>query len=126
VAEGRACQHREDMNLMEYISMKKIQQTFDKAQDAYQKLVRSAKRKKNKKRKIVEWKPHEPTGTSVGTLAYNLVAMYKSKVVWLVAHAHNCSKQDSLCVTSAKKFNHTILQFQFIVRHPKAKKRSVT
>lgn len=77
VAEGRGCIHKEKLILMEYLSVGHIKKYFERGVEAYEKLLKSFKRKKNKKRKHVEWSPTEDREeVSVATIAYKLVKMY--------------------------------------------------
>ncbi len=81
VAEGRSCQHREELELTEYFSITTTKETFEQAQETYQKLLKSAKRKKNKKKKLVEWAPRSSTSTpSIATLAYRIIKKYRTEV----------------------------------------------
>lgn len=83
VAKGRSCLHKEELTLMEYISMKQIKEQFEKAKEAYQKVLRSVRRKKNKK-KFTEWKSKSNNISkpelSEASIAYRLVKLYSKQV----------------------------------------------
>lgn len=60
--------------------MERINQTFEQGKDAYQKLVKSQKRKRKNKKQFTEWKSRvKPDEISVGTVSYRLVKLLYSK-----------------------------------------------
>jgi len=90
VAEGRGCVHKEKLQLMENISMNLIKEQFDKAREAYQKILKAAKRKKKQKKKIEEWKSRlKPNEISPGSLSYKLVLVYQNENS---EKCHQCEK----------------------------------
>eukprot|EP01119_Soliformovum_irregulare_P018213 TRINITY_DN5538_c0_g1_i4.p1 TRINITY_DN5538_c0_g1~~TRINITY_DN5538_c0_g1_i4.p1 ORF type:complete len:1396 (-),score=273.74 TRINITY_DN5538_c0_g1_i4:1025-5212(-) len=101
VAQGRSCGHRHELMLMEYLSMKHLLQQLDKAKEVYSKVLKSAKRKKNRKKKIEEWTSRtsydygdsDSSGDkdkSPGTVAHLITQQYKNPSL---EPCHQCQKQ---------------------------------
>jgi hypothetical protein len=87
VAEGRSCPHKSQLKLFEYESVNHIKETFEKAKIAYEKMMRSTRRKRSTKSKPpLEWFPASfPDNIcSPATIAYRVVQSYQQEVFFFV------------------------------------------